>query len=168
MLLAGSIIFPLAYFTLKDGNQKQSPSRNINSFFRDPTVAAAAPQNTTKQQQPNGKTSGSSFNSFLRTAPASAKRDATNFSAFLKGIAGQQLSSTGPGQGDSAVKVGTLVCASGSDKEHLGSSSLSMLHFPNPLDTHMHHSLCLPVSLWLPYLVCQQVALRLLQPMQSA
>eukprot|EP00891_Asterochloris_glomerata_P006152 jgi/Astpho2/6152/Aster-03568 len=105
MLLAGSIIFPLAYFTLKDGNQKQSPSRNINSFFRDPTVAAAAPQNTAKQQQPNGKTSGSSFNSFLRTAPASAKRDATSFSAFLKGSAGQQLSSTGPGQGDSAVKA---------------------------------------------------------------
>ena len=110
MLLAGSIIFPLAYLSLKDGNQKQSPSRNINSFFRDPTVAAAAPASSTKQQQqPKYKTSGSSFNSFLRTKPAPAKRDATSFGAFLKGSAGQQLPSIGPGQGDSAVKVGILV-----------------------------------------------------------
>ena len=109
MLLAGSIIFPLAYLSLKAGNQKQCPSRNINSFFRDPTMAAAAPESSRKQQQPKCKTSGSSFNSFLRTAPAPAKRDATSFGAFLKGSAGQQLPSTEPGQGDSAVKVGTLV-----------------------------------------------------------
>lgn len=144
MLLAGSIIFPLAYFTLKDGNQKQSPSRNINSFFRDPTVAAAAPQNTAKQQQPNGKTSGSSFNSFLRTAPASAKRDATSFSAFLKGSAGQQLSSTGPGQGDSAVKVGTLVCASGSDKDIWAAAASQCCILPIPsTPTCITHSACL-------------------------
>ena len=108
MLLAGSIIFPLAYLSLRDGNHKQSPSRNINSFFRDPTVAAAAPESSTKQQQPKCKTSGSSFNSFLRRTPAPTKRDATRFGAFLKGSAGQQLLSTRPGQGDSTVKVGTL------------------------------------------------------------